>query len=239
MANSFIAPTWVLREVARVLVNSLKFAANVDRSLDDKYIQGGAKVGYTVSARLPQRFRTTKGQAFQAQAINDQIVPVTLTDQANVGTSWSTADATMIVQDVQKRYVMPAAEQLANTIDYDGFSRCYKSVYNSVGTPGTTPSANLTYLTGGVVLTNGAVPIDGRVAVLDPLAMATLQNTNVTVFNPTGQRSTDWRSGQVSGPALGFDEWYQDQNRAVHTTGSFTSATPLVKGASQTGSSLI
>lgn len=237
--NSFITPTWVLREVARILVNNLKFAANVDRSYDDKYKVGGAKVGYTVSARLPQRFRTTKGQAFQAQAINDQVVPVSLTDQANVGTSFSTADATMIVEDVRKRYVNPAAEQLANTIDFDGLSRCYLDVYNSVGTPGTTPSSNLTYLTAGVVLTNGACPIDGRVTVVDPLAMATISNANVAIFNPQSVISESFRSGMFARNVLGIDEWYQSQNVARHTTGAFTSATPLVNGANQTGTSLI
>ena len=85
MANTFITPTWVLKDVARVAVNMLKFAANIERWYDDKFKAGGAKVGYTVSGRLPQRFRTTKGQAFQAQPINDQTVPVTLTDQANIG----------------------------------------------------------------------------------------------------------------------------------------------------------
>ena len=102
MANTFITPTWVLKDVARVAVNMLKFAAKIERWYDDKYKVGGAKAGYTVSGRLPQRFRTTKGQAFQAQPINDQVVPVTLTDQANIATAWSTADATMVIEDVRQ-----------------------------------------------------------------------------------------------------------------------------------------
>jgi hypothetical protein len=32
MANTFVTPTWVLKEVARLLVPNLKFAANVERS---------------------------------------------------------------------------------------------------------------------------------------------------------------------------------------------------------------
>ena len=49
MANTFITPTWVLKDVARVAVNMLKFAANIERWYDDKYKVGGAKAGYTVS----------------------------------------------------------------------------------------------------------------------------------------------------------------------------------------------
>ena len=185
MANTFVTPTWVLKEVARLLVPNLKFAANVERSYDDRFQQGGAKVGYTIYARLPQRFRVTSGQAFQAQAINDATVPVSITDQLNVGTSFSTAESTMIVEDVRKRYVMPAAEALAADIDSKGLTRMYPYVYQQVGTPGTTPATNLLFLQAGVKLTDSNVPEDGRVAMLDPLCAATVANANMaTFFNP-------------------------------------------------------
>jgi hypothetical protein len=239
MANTFITPTWVLKDVARVAVNMLKFASQIERWYDDKYKVGGAKAGYTVSGRLPQRFRTTKGQAFQAQPINDQVVPVTLTDQANIATAWSTADATMVIEDVRKRYVNPAAEQLANTIDFDGLNRMTPTVWKSVGTPGVTPTSRATYMQAGARLTKVAVPSDGRVAVLDPMAMVSLVQDTLTLFNPSAAISENYRSGQFGRNALGVGEWYQDQNIYTHTTGSFASSTPLVFGASQTGNSLI
>ena len=239
MANSFITPTWVLKDVARVAVNMLKFASQIERWYDDKYKVGGAKAGYTVSGRLPQRFRTTKGQAFQAQPINDQIVPVTLTDQANIATAWSTADATMVIEDVRKRYIHPAAEQLANTIDFDGLARMTPTVWKSVGTPGVTPTSRLTYMQAGARLTKVAVPSDGRVAVLDPMAMVSLVQDTLTLFNPSAAITENYRTGQFGRNALGVGEWYQDQNVYTHTTGSFASSTPLVFGANQTGNSLI
>lgn len=239
MANTFITTNWVMKDVARVLVNNLVFARNVDRSYDPIYEQGGAKVGYTVNARLPQRFRTTKGQAFQPQPISDATVPVSLTDQANVATTWSTADATTIVEDVRQRYVYPAAEQLANTIDLDGLTRMYSAVWNSVGSPGTPPSSNLTYLQAGVKLTNAAAGNGKRNAVLDPLAMATIVNANLALFNPSAKISEEYNTGQFGRDTLGVNGWYQDQNVAKHTTGTFTASTPTVNGAGQTGTSLI
>lgn len=239
MANSFITPTWVLKDVARVAVNMLKFAANIERWYDDKFKVAGAKVGYTVSGRLPQRFRTTKGQAFQAQPINDQVVPVTLTDQANIGTSWSTADATVAVEDVRKRYINPAGEQLANTIDYDGLARMTPTVWHTVGTPGTAPTSRLTYLTANAKLTLVATPAGGRCAILDPMHMVNLVQDTTTLFNPSAAISENYREGQFGRNQLGIAEWYQDQNIARLTTGSFTSATPTVQGANQTGSSLL
>jgi len=239
MANSLVTPTWYTKEVARILVNNLKFAANVNRSYDDAYVQAGAKVGYTVNARLPQRFTVTEGQALQTQGINDQYAPITLTHQKNVAYSWSTASMTQEIEEVRKRYVAPAATALANVIDYDGLNTVYTDVYQSVGVPGTTPSSNLTYLQANAKLTNSAVPSDGRVAVLDPTSMVTLSNANLALFNPSAQISEQYREGQFASRALGVSEWYEDANVAKFTTGSYTTSTPLINGASQTGSSLV
>jgi hypothetical protein len=239
MANSFITPTWVLKDVARVAVNNLKFAQKIERWYDDKYKAGGAKLGYTVSGRLPQRFRTTKGQAFQAQPINDQIVPVTLTDQANIATAWSTADATMVIEDVRRRYIDPAGEQLANTIDWDGLNRLTPTVWKTEGTPGVTPSTIETYLNAGARLTNVAVPHPGRIGILDPMATVKLIMDTKGLFNPGAAISENYRTGQFGRNQLGVGEWYEDQNRYVHTTGSFASSTPIVSGANQTGNALL
>jgi hypothetical protein len=227
-----------MREVARIAKNNLKFAGSITRYADDKFVAGGVKVGDTVQARLPQRFRTTKGQAFQGQAINDQTVPVTITDQANIGTTFSSVDLTLTVQDARERYARPAAEQLANTIDYDGLSRVYKDVYWSVGTPGVAPTTNATYLSAGVKLSNAAVPADGRKAVLNPNSTATISNANQTLFNPANFQSANFRAGEFAGEALGISSWAMDQNVAMHTIGTY-GGTPEVLNAGQTGSTLV
>jgi len=239
MANSLITPDWVTKEIARILVNNLKFAANVNRDYDDEYMQSGAKVGNTVKARLPQRFQVTEGQSLQVQGINDQYVPLTLTHQKNVAFSFSTAQETTQTQEYRKAYIDPAAVALSNIIDYDGLSTCFKDVYQSVGTPGTTPSSNLTYLQAGAKLTKSAAPMKDRVGVLDPLAMVTLANANLALFNPSAQLSDTYRDGQFANRALGVDSWYDDANVANYTTGLFTSCTPTVNGANQTGASLV
>jgi hypothetical protein len=237
--NSLITPDWITKETARKLMNSCKFFPNVNRSYDDQYVQGGAKVGATVKARLPQRFVANEGQALQVQAIQDSYVPISLTHQRQVGTSWSTATETTDIEDVRSRYVEPAGIALGNVVDADGLSTVYPDVYNSVGTPGTTPTSNLTYLQAGAKMTKFAAPMVDRCAVLDPLMAVTLANANFTIFNPTGAQGTIWRDGQFGERALMVDDWYQDQNVYNHTTGTFTAATPLTNGATQTGSSLI
>jgi len=239
MANTLSTPSWVTKEVARFFVNMIEFIANVSRTYDDQYVQSGAKVGNTVNARLPQRFTVTDGQALQLQNIFDQTVPITLTNQKNVAFGYSSAQATTELDSIRQRYVMPAAEALANAADVLAFLAVYRDVYSAVGVPGTTPSTTLTYLQAGVKLTDLSTPMAGRVAVLDPLAMSTLANTSSTLFNPSAVISENYKKGMFGREQLGVSEWYQDQNRPVHTTGTFTACTPTVNGASQTGATLV
>lgn len=236
MANTFITPTWVMKETGRLFVNNLKFAANVNRSYDDAFSVNGAKVGYTVNARLPQRFRPAEGQALQLQALQDSTVPISLTHQKHIGFGWSTADRTVLVQEVRDRYIRPAASSLANIVDFDGLQTVTRDVWQSVGTPGSTPTTNLPYLQATAKLAKAGVPTGNLVGLLDPTSQITLVNANFSLFN--GPSRDAFRTGQFSGQALGVDEWYMDQNIYTHTYGTY-SGSPVVNGAGQTGNSLV
>lgn len=237
--NTIATSRWVTKEVARGFVNNLVFLANVNRTYDPQYVIAGAKVGNTVNARLPQRFVAVDGQAMQLQAIYDQTVPITLTNQKQVAFSWSSAEETTELDNVRTRFVQPGADALANAADVLGYQQVYRDIYQVVGTPGVTPSALITYLQAGVKLTDSSVPLDDRVAILDPLAMATIASTASALFNPASVQGENYRKGRFGRMQLGVDEWLQSQNRPVHTTGTFTASTPIVNGANQTGTSLI
>lgn len=239
MANTLATPSWTTKEVARGYNSKVRFIANVNRTYDDQYKQAGAKVGNTVNARLPQRFTVTDGQALQLQNLYDQTVPITLTNQKNVGFGYSSAQATTELDSIRQRYINPATDALAAAADVLAYSAVYRDVYSSIGTPGTTPSTTLSYLQAGVKLTDLGAPDEGRVAVLDQLAMATIANTASTLFHPGGYVSGATKSGKFGEKILGIDEWFQDAHRSTHTTGTYTSCSPTVNGASQTGSSLV
>lgn len=236
--DTFITPTWIGREVLRVADNNTRFVRNITKKLGNDFLVSGVKVGDTVGVRLPQRFVTTKGQAFQGQGITDQVVYVTITDQANIGWQWSSSQGTFDVQDTMERYVNPAATQMANTWDKDGLGRVYQDVYWSAGTPGTVPTANTTYLELADRLTMiSAVPMDSRNMVLNSLAATAIANANVTLFNPSRLIGQALEDGMFMSKALKWNEWWEDVNTYPHVYGTYT-GTPLVKGASQTGSSL-
>lgn len=243
--NSIINPTWVMKQIGRRLVNNWKFTNNVLRDLDQQYQQNGAKMGFTVYTRLPQKYRVNKGQSLNPQPVVDQTVPVTLTDQANVGVEFNTASLTMEVDNYMDKCIAPAVDVLINATDFDGLSRMYKQTYWTVGTPGVMPgstgtlpfAANQTYMRAGVKLDNAAVPAGGRLAILSSEQQMYLASANQAIFNPAAAISEAFREGQFSGKALGFDEWFMDQNVATHTVGA-GGGTCLVNGAAQTGSSI-
>lgn len=240
MPNTFITPTWVTKDTAAFWKNSIKLAGTFDRQWDESFRNKpeGAQIGYTVNARIPQRFTVTEGQALQQQSILNQTVPITINHQQNVGMGWSSADATLAVEEVQERYTMPAGESLANKVDVTCGAEVYKSVYYSIGAPGVANTLNATYLNGVAKLQNVGVPAP-LCAVLDPLSQAAILNANLSLFNPGKQISEYFESGQFGSDALGVDDWYYDPNMPIHTTGTFTASTIIVTSASQTGSSLL
>jgi hypothetical protein len=213
-------------------------------SNDSQYIQGGAKVGSTVKARLPLQYTVTKGAGLVKSDATEQTVDITLTDQAHVGIEFSSASLTMFVDNYKKRYIDPAVDALVNTVDFDGLSRMYQKVFMTAGTPnvppgstGTLPqAANDVYLNAGVRLTEASAPMN-RTAILSPNMHAFVMSANVALFQPAGDVSSRWQSGQFAEKALGIDRWKWSQNIATHTVGAL-GTTPLILGAGQTGNSI-
>lgn len=236
--NTIATPSWTGRKVLQVASNATKFVGAITKKLSDDFMVEGAKVGATVSVRLPGRFVTTKGQALQQQALIDVTVPITITDQANIAFGYSSFSNALEIQDVEERYVNPAAYQLANTLDADGLARVYQDVFSVEGTPGTVPNANSTYLNAAARLTNFACPAGPRKAIINSLMRASIANANLALFNPTKQISTLWEEAMFSGAALSWDQWFEDVNVFPHTVGAL-GGSPVVNGASQTGSSLV
>jgi coat protein Gp5 len=238
--NSLVTSSWVVNESGERFMNSVKGIPNFNRSLDDQFkAHDGSNVGYTVQYRLPNRYVVRRGQAAVPQAMLDLTTPVTLSYQDGVDFDWSSAQATQELQRVRERYINPAADAIASDADMQAMLDVYPAVWNAVGTPGTTPATSQLYTDAVVKILDGAGGTVDVKAVLDVLAASRIANAQSTLFHPGSTISAANRTGRLQDMYLGISEWFQDQNVPSHTTGSFTSCTPLVNGASQTGSSLI
>lgn len=240
MANTLVNPSWVTFEVAKRFVNSLRAVNQFTRKYEDEYSVKGAKVGDTVRVRLPQQFEVSEGEGLVEQNLNDQTKTLIINRRRQVGMGWSSTEATINIDDMRERYILPAADHLANAYDRAAMADVYKSVFNAVGTLGTTPSAALTYGQAKVKIQDLAGPDTGLRAVLEPLAHVTLADAHKALFHPGSLISKATKTGMIAEELLGIAEWYTDQNVPRFTSGAVTVAsTPLVNGAGQTGSSII
>jgi len=226
----------ITNEALRVLVNNLAFTNRVNRQYSNKFAIEGAKIGTVVNARKPPRYIGRTGTAIGIEDATETQVPVTLTTQFGVDISFSSADLTLSISDFSDRFIKPAIATIANKIDFDGL-QLYKTVPNSVGTPGTVPNALLTYLLAGVKLDDNATPMDGeRSVIINPLMQATIVDALKGLFQSSTEIKAQYEKGKM-GTAAGFD-WYMDQNVGVATIGPL-GGTPLVNGAAQTGTNLV
>jgi hypothetical protein len=235
--NTFISPTWVTKDVAVNFKNSLKFLAQFDRTWDSSWENKpqGAQIGYTTQVRIQQRWQVSEGQALVQQPIFNQTVPLTINHQFQIGMGWSSADDALLVEEVQTRYTKPAGRAQASNWDAVAGREVYKSVYFSKGTPGTALTSNQSWTDAVALLDNVAVPDDDLCAVIDPLTRSNLLNANFALFQP---KNDYFKTGQFADEALGISAWYTDPLMPTHTTGTFTTATPITTAGAQTGSSL-
>lgn len=237
MANTVITPTWVSKDTAMFWKNAIRLIGQAHKGYGKEWqnLPEGAKIGYTVQQRIPTAPTVSEGQALQIQPYINQTVPISLTHQLQVACGWSTADDTVEIEEVQERWTKPAGKALGAKCDILFGQEVYKSVHMTIGTPGTPITDNTVFTDGVAKLTN--VGVDNLAAVLDPKAMSKIVSANFAIFNLPGG-SKNWKTGQFSGENFGIDEWYQDPFMPTHTTGTFTSSTPVVSGANQTGSTL-
>lgn len=236
MPNTNLTISMITREALRILENNLTFAKGVNREYDDAYAIKGAKIGDTLNIRKPARYVGRSGTALAVEDHTETSVPLVLNTQFGVDVQFTSKELLLSIDDFSKRILEPAMATVANKIDSDGLA-LYADVYNSVGTPGTTPNALLTYLQAGAKMDYEATPRDKmRSLVLEPTAQATIVDSLKGLFHSSTQIEKQYEQGNM-GMSAGF-KWSMDQNVNTHTIGPL-GGTPLVNGTNQTGSSLI
>ena len=219
MSNSILTIDMITRKALEILENNLVLTRNVNRQYDDSFAVEGAKIGSTLRIRLPDRALVTDGAALQVQDDNEQYTTLTVASQKHIGVNFTSAELTMQLDDFADRVLKPRISQLASSIDND-VANAYKSIYSSVGTPGTTPSTSLVLLQGNQKLNEYASPMTDRYATVNPAANANLVEGMKGFFNPTSTISRQFTAGMMGTGVLGYDEVNMSQSIVNHTTGS-------------------
>lgn len=243
MAHTLLNIDMIANESLAILENQLVFTKQVNREYDSEFGKKGGKIGDTYNLRLPTRVTPGTTPTFNPSNLVEVAVPVVINKQYNSGATFTSQQLALNIDMFGERVLAPHIAAIANKIDYDGM-QLYKDIYQCVGTPGTTPATNLTYLQGGVKLDNAAAPNDGRrKVVINPIAQATIVNANLTLFNPAANISDQYKNGNI-GQAMGY-AWSMGQNVGVQTIGTFAAAASgagtavTVNGAISSGTSSV
>jgi len=238
MANSILTIDMITRKALEILENNLVITRTVNRQYDDSFAVQGAKIGSTLRIRLPDRALVTDGAALQVQDDNEQFTTLTVSSQKHIGVNFTTAELTMQLDDFAERVLKPRISQLASSIDAD-VANSFKSIYQSVGTPGTTPGTSLVLLQGQQKLNEAAAVMAPRYSTVNPAANAGLVEGMKGLFNPTNTISRQFKNGLMGEGVLGFEEISMSQSIKQHTTGTRTGSHTVTSAVTAQGSTTI
>lgn len=226
MANSLITPTVIAKEALMQLENSLVMGNRVHREYKKEFTGGQ---GDSVSIRRPVKFYTSDGATRENQDVEEKSTSLPVDQRKHVSWKFSTQDLTLSVEEYSARYITPAMITLANTID-QSLTGLYSSVWNSVGTPGSTPDSFADVALAAQRMDEMAVGMDNRSMVVNPAAGYSIAGDKLTLDSIGSTGRTAYEDAAI-GRIAKFD-LFAAQNVKNHTVGVAT-GTPLVNGGSQ------
>lgn len=226
MPNTLITPSMIAKEALMQLENNLVFANRVHREYKKEFTGGQ---GSTVSIRRPVKFATTDGATLSKQDVEEKSTSIVVDQRKHVGWEFATQDLTLSIEEYSERYIKPAAITLAQTVDRS-IANLYRSVWNTVGTPGTTPASFGSVALAAQRMDEMAVQMDNRTMAVNPAAAYAIAGNQVTLNGVGSVKTTAYEQAMVQRIA-NFD-MYQSQNVPTHTVGPL-GGTPLVNGANQ------
>lgn len=232
MANTLITPEIIAKRALTHLKNSCVMAKNVYR--DYKKEWEGIKKGDVVNIRKPVQFTAEDGPTRVNQNVTEESTPLTINRHKHVSWEFGLKQLTLSVEDYDRRYIQPACIALVNAVDAD-LCDSYKDIANTVGTAGSPPDSFADLALAPRKLDDSGCPDDGkRVCVVNPEAKWLIAGALTGLYDGKAidPALREGRLGRIGNMSI-----YSTQNIKTHTPG--WAGTPLVNGASQTGSQLI
>lgn len=227
MANVFNnlkdAPGVIAKAAAQTLFDNMVFAQTIDKAdASDFDGKNGYKAGDTIQTSIPARYvpQTTFDITSSIQDSVEEKAPLTLDIISTVGMEIDTFEfATEIeLKNTIKRFVIPAAESIAQDVESRFLEKATDATYNSVGTAGSNAYTVADSLAGMTKLDENLAPRGDRHFLLNSAALADAVDARKGLFQDSGQISEQYKMGRM-GTADGF-EWYSNELITTHTNGN-------------------
>ncbi len=232
MSNNVVfTPKVYAKLVLFDLGGGLSVARNMSTQITPEFAKKEYKVGDTVQVRKPYRFAGGDGIGWDPEAITDQVTPISVKQVSHVHFLMDSVEKTLDLREAMKLYSRPTAMSLAARINSRAATFAANNALHSVGTPGTPPASEATYLAAGDRIVETGLPDNEELSLIINRRMSTAFVSGVkSLYNPTGSISKQWKTG-VMQDSLGYNV-LRDQTINVRTNGVF-SGTPLVNAGGQ------
>ena len=236
MANALLTPTAVTREALRILHQKLNFIGNIDRQYDSQFAIEGAKIGSTLTVRLPNEYTVRTGKTIAVQNTTETSELIVLATQKGVDVEFSSADLTLSLDDFGTRILEPMMTVLAANIESDALSM-YKDVFNQVNNVGSSATF-LTILQGRKILVDNLAGSTNLKCNLDTQTNVDMVDVLKGLFQDSANISKQYLEGML-GRTGGF-EFFENTLMPRHVTGTDDGTGDyLTDGAGQTGDTLV
>lgn len=210
--------------IAETLRDNLVFCGMVEKA-DESDFKGmnGFKSGDTIYTSVPPRYIPQEDNLDITSTIQDSVEekkPLVLNKTATVGMKLDSLElATDVdIANALRRYGIPAAESIAQSVEARCLRIAANATYNSVGNSGTNSFTTADILAARTKLNENLCRPSDRFLVMNSDSGAEAVNARKGLFQDSSLIAEQYRNGMV-GRADGFD-WYETELIHVHTNGS-------------------
>lgn len=246
MANTFNnikdAPGIIAKAAAQTLKDNLVFCNTIDKAdASDFDGKNGYKAGSTIYTSKSARYvpQSTFDITSSTQDSVEEKAALTLDVISTVGMEIDSFEfATEVeLKNIIKRFVVPAAESIAQDVERRFLEKATDATYNLVGTAGSNAFTVADVLAGRTKLNRNLCPRGDRSFLLNSESGALAVDARKGLFQSSTEISKQYLEGMV-GKADGFD-WYENELINVHTNGSDVTGAAINDAAVAEGSSAI
>jgi hypothetical protein len=232
MSNTTLTADVIAKAAVAVLENEVVMGNLVYRGYEEEFANkvNGYNVGETISIKRPTDFTVRDGRVAARQDATEGKFTLTVDKFKGVDFGFTSEELTLQIGDLTDRVIKPAMVQLANQIDRD-VHNLYKDVWNWVGTPGQTVNSFADFAKAPERLDLGAVPMDGRYAVMSPTDEYGMLGSQTALYMQDVAKDA-YRNSNLG--RIANVDTYSSQNVQTHTGGTRDNTTPLVKGTQST-----
>lgn len=240
--NNILTHDIVAKEAAAMLVEESQFIKAINRNREKEFAKdkGGYKVGDSVRIRVPPTPIVTEGHVFNKKDADENAketaVLLKIDTQRHVGLEFGAAEKTLKLTQFKERFLRPAINSLATSVDADLLQRAIVSVNNAVVFDVTEPHPTAPWGRARTLMNRALAPSSNRMSLLSSEITNRIVDPAGTLFNPTAEIAKQWKEGYI-GRSRGF-EFVESEHIYRQATGSHSESGLSVSGAGQTGNHL-